>query len=321
MTHKGETSFFYGLDAFVRAMDAAQHGDLINLSAGSFLKTDITKAVTIQGAGMTGGQQTSIYGNGNLDDMRISIPLDVTQSVKLEGLNFSSMGNTMISKNFNNGLIQKCRFQSLWFTDTCVQCYNVKLINVVCDHYNKPIDGSALVIHGAEGDITCYNSVFIGNDNYYSLLNSFGYTPIIFVNCVLSSPEIIDINEKTSFVNSIIYAAGHTLEYGSLTNCLLVDTPVSENVPARNNQSMSNLSETFKTFTGNYSESEMFELTAAGKAIQGNDGKEVGVYGGLVPYNVNPSYPRISALQVGNEVSSDGILDISIEVKSMNDAE
>ena len=46
-----ETQVFYGADAFIEAMAAADHGNTITLTAGTFNATNITKAVTIYGAG------------------------------------------------------------------------------------------------------------------------------------------------------------------------------------------------------------------------------------------------------------------------------
>ena len=73
--------------------------------------------------------------------------------------------------------------------------------------------------------------------------------------------------------------------------------------------------ETFKTFTGAYSDEETFELTDAAKAkFLGTDGKEVGLYGGPIPFNLNLSYPLIKTMTVDEQTDADGKLGVTIEV-------
>ena len=52
LNHEGTISTFYGTVALRQAHAAAVSGDVITLSSGTFLSTDISKAVTIRGAGM-----------------------------------------------------------------------------------------------------------------------------------------------------------------------------------------------------------------------------------------------------------------------------
>ena len=52
LSHEGEITVFYGSDALKDAHAVAQHGDAITLSSGSFNAVDITKAITLRGAGM-----------------------------------------------------------------------------------------------------------------------------------------------------------------------------------------------------------------------------------------------------------------------------
>ena len=52
LSHEGEITAFYGADALKEAHEAAAHGDAITLSSGAFHATDITKAITLCGAGM-----------------------------------------------------------------------------------------------------------------------------------------------------------------------------------------------------------------------------------------------------------------------------
>jgi hypothetical protein len=71
----------------------------------------------------------------------------------------------------------------------------------------------------------------------------------------------------------------------------------------------------FKTFTGTYSDTETFELTEEAKTTYlGTDGTEIGLYGGLLPYNTTPSYPLISKMEVEKQTTPEGQLGVTIEV-------
>ena len=72
---------------------------------------------------------------------------------------------------------------------------------------------------------------------------------------------------------------------------------------------------TFKSFTGNYSDTESFEMTDEGKAkYLGTDGTEIGLYGGMKPYSSRPSYPLITTMTVGNATDTEGQLSVTIGI-------
>ena len=52
MSHEGQISTFYGATALREAHSVATHGDIITLSSGTFVSVNITKAITLRGAGM-----------------------------------------------------------------------------------------------------------------------------------------------------------------------------------------------------------------------------------------------------------------------------
>lgn len=60
----------------------------------------------------------------------------------------------------------------------------------------------------------------------------------------------------------------------------------------------------------------MLELTDEAKTTYlGMDGKEVGLYGGNLPYDENPSNPQITKCNVAAKSTADGKLSVDIEVK------
>ena len=74
LSHEGNVSLFSGYNAFVDAMAAADHGDVITLSSGLFAPTTITKAVTIRGAAMDDDAEKGILKTEINGSVNINIP-------------------------------------------------------------------------------------------------------------------------------------------------------------------------------------------------------------------------------------------------------
>jgi hypothetical protein len=49
--------------------------------------------------------------------------------------------------------------------------------------------------------------------------------------------------------------------------------------------------------------------------VKGTDGKEVGLYGGPMPFNLTLSYPLISKMEVDEQTDDNGKLKVEIGVK------
>ena len=105
------------------------------------------------------------------------------------------------------------------------------------------------------------------------------------------------------------------------TNCLSIgyDNLFGAQAASTSNMSIdpSGLGNTFKNISVNYSDSQTFELTDEAKTTYlGNDGTEVGMYGGVMPYTDVPSYPQITRMNVANKTTADGKLSVEIEVSA-----
>ena len=69
------------------------------------------------------------------------------------------------------------------------------------------------------------------------------------------------------------------------------------------------------TGKGNIADYDFFELTdTAAQTYLGNDGTQVGIYGGVLPYDENPLNPRITRCNVASKTTADGKLSVDIEV-------
>ena len=84
--HDSDTKLFTGKNAFVEANAAAVDGDVITLSADTFNIADITKSISLYGAGFeynneTGTQKTSLIGT-----LKIGVSGQTLANVHIEGI-------------------------------------------------------------------------------------------------------------------------------------------------------------------------------------------------------------------------------------------
>ena len=77
----------------------------------------------------------------------------------------------------------------------------------------------------------------------------------------------------------------------------------------------------FKTLNGatedTYSDTETYELNEeAAQTYLGEDGTQIGMYGGNMPFTTDLSYPEITRFDVDSKSSTDGTLQVNVEVKT-----
>ncbi|MBQ5721185.1 MAG: hypothetical protein IIV67_02775, partial [Bacteroidaceae bacterium] len=101
-------------------------------------------------------------------------------------------------------------------------------------------------------------------------------------------------------------------------NCISFNGYTFKNSLNKTNQRIQGgYSAIFKSYNGTYVEEEMYELTDSAKAVyKGADGREVGLYGGNLSFDMIPTNPRIVKCDVAGKTTSDGKLSVDIEVRS-----
>mgnify|MGYP004505043253 CR=1 FL=1 len=304
LSHDGNIKTFYGAKALIEAHNAAENGDVITLSSGSFVATDIEKALTIRGAGMeadsvNGTLPTIITGSFN-----IQIPDTVSERITLEGI----YNNQTIRYNctLNKPMFLKCRFAELRSANG-----------------NKIIDASFIHCRITEKiyldndcSASCVNSIIADPERYSMNTSNFEFT-----NCFIYGPNIHNIC-SSSFRNSIIITGRNEENYDldrSVTafNCVGDAPKLFNNIPNTTNK-IAVASGLFKTYKGgNFNDSDSFELTDEAKTkFLGTDGTQVGIYGGMLPYDPTPSNPHITKCNVAAKSTADGKLSVDIEVKA-----
>ena len=311
LNHEGTVSTFYGATALRDAHNAAVHGDVITLSSGSFVSTDITKAITLRGAGMevdtlSGTEPTVISG-----DFNIQIADTVSQRLTIEGIYHNH--NLKYKGTLTNALFLKNRLYNVNYADNGIM-KNASFIHCrIADYFQLNVNSSA----------SCINCAIEGPSSYNSTTSNFE-----FQNCVIKFDSGNDHVKSSAYKNCLIYAnSGNTTSISSSCiayNCVGFNQNSSNSlfryIPNSTNTYIDDIKTVFKTYTGQSLQkldSENFELTDEAKSkYLGTDGTQVGIYGGSLPFTSTPSNPQITKCNVAAKSTADGKLSVDIEVKA-----
>lgn len=311
LSHDGEISTFYGATALRDAYNASKHGDIITLSSGSFTAVNISKALTIRGAGMQVDTAAKTFPTVISGDFTINIPDTVTQRLTMEGLynNFTvTVGGTLKDASF-----LKCKFKTFNYGNST----STKMKNLTFIHCR--ISGKLILPN--ESSASCVNC-YVNNPSTNSQTSS----NFEFSNCIISatSAYFTNIIYSSSFLNCIIYSSFGSGDYLNSSNtayyCLGMGlmNKMFQNIPNTTNTKLTaDLNTVFKTYTGSYNDDETFELTDEAKAkYLGADKTQVGIYGGNLPFDPTPTNPQITKCNVASKSTADGKLSVDIEVSA-----
>lgn len=323
LTHGSELKTFSGENALEEAHEAAVDGDIITLSPGPFKAANISKLITIRGAGYkpmasNGYVLTQIVGN-----MGISSPSEATTAITVEGILLA--GNLSIyGENQAPIILCKSRFNG------SVSGWGVSMKATSCI-----FSGGLSSNHMDSGryqntTFTCNNCVIMGphtNGLYNnSTYNIYALARIIASNCVIR----LDYSDLPYCVlsNSVIGSAGSSLilaESCVANNCVGINScccpnvfqniliPTNFMVEGSRSEAYATV---FKTWRNNaISTHETFELTdeAAAKYL-GEDGTQVGIYGSPYPFDPEPTNPKVKKFTL-NSNASNGKLNVKINVE------
>lgn len=306
LSHEGNISVFHGASSLKQAMEAAAHGDIITLASGRYDAVNITKAVTLRGAGMEEDSISGTFRTQISGDFGINIEGTTDNHLTIEGIyheNTITMYGTL-----NNAMLQKCRFQNVNVSDwsntvnslTCIQCYVATTIEI-------PRNGSANFINCV---VTFPNNSEGGN--------------MEFTNCIIRCR--IDMINNSFFTNCFFYAwyssyADHMHSYRILNSSNMAtfcigSTSANEN-PLREISSSTNKSLSEEEYNALFKPNTFHQLTDEAKQkYTGNDGTEIGIYGGNLPYSTRILSPQITKCNVAAKTTADGKLSVDIEVKA-----
>lgn len=291
LTHGDEIRMFYGTNALRQACSAATHGDVINLSGGKFQSTKITKAVAVRGTGIDDANPTCI-----VNDFDVEIPANVTEKLSFEGCRIT---NTITIKGtLSNAYFLKNYLKFVYVSPSG----NATMDNgmfVNCDIYEMSLYGQSTA--------QIINSYIQRFGNYGKLAS--------FVNCVVNCSGCASVCNRSQFVNCILYNVGKDSTFPATSTAMnCVDVSGYKN--AFNNMSLKENC----SYAGMdiFQESNVWkDLTDEAKAkYLGIDGTPVGKFGGMIPYNMTPSYPQITKMNVAAKTTADGKLSVEIGVSA-----
>lgn len=300
LNHEGTISTYYGASALQQAYNAATHGDVITLSSGSFLGTDIKKAITLRGAGMqvdtvSHTEPTVITNNFNID-----ISDTVSHRLTIEGV-YSNQ--TIKVGTLKNAMFLKCRFYDFGYSSlSSSKMVDLNFIHCRIAHLFDVTNGSAAFTNCIVYNIDQHNEAPISLINCYTKASP-NKSNSEFKNCILINFSGNKGDQSSTYYNNLyIYTNTFTL-----------------NAPNNTNAEILNTDERIKFLTENYSDDKDYVLTDAVRAlIKGTDGTEVGIYGGSLPYDPTPTNPQITKFNVAAKSTADGKLSVDIEVNSAN---
>ena len=316
LSHEGEITPFYGADALKEAHEAAVHGDAITLSSGTFIATDITKAITLRGAGMQLDTINQILPTEISGDFTINVADNVTDKLTIESIYHNH--RITVKGTLKEARFIKNRLKEL----SCSSATDGALSN--CNFIHCMIVG-LFHVTGSGTDCIVSNS-YIAQFGYLSNSTS----AMSFSNSILNTDTKgygggIPLGDyyKCSFVNCVLIGNYSTIgrddrlpSNATAYNCVAVNCygTCFVNIPNTTNTS-STYAEVFKDFTGKYSDDITFELTDGAKTkFLGTDGTQIGIYGGNFPYTPISTNPRITKCNVAAKSTADGKLSVDIEV-------
>lgn len=308
--HGDEIKTFYSSSAFQSAMEQAADGDLITLSPGTYQATDITKAVTIRGAGIGAVDSntsddtplTSISGN-----VKAIVPSNESgYTLSIEGIEFQG---TFSTNDVQDAVFSKIKFKQL--SDGSFGGAT-----------KEPCGRNLTFFHCV---IASLGELRFGGFNYNNCcVNSFGSyshrNNETFTNCIIA------INNSGGFDGNLsgyvvyrncifISSANKSLQYTAAHNCVWTG-PHADGGPYKDgdNGKPERHNSVIPEGTEIFVEGSFYVLNEEGQKYTGSDGTQVGLYGSDLPFSTKTSYPRIKKLRVSPESTSDGKLKIEFEI-------
>lgn len=270
LLYHGESVTTYAAEDIAQAMDASVDGDVIVLNEGSYPGFDITKKITVKGA----GEKTLITGVVNID---ISGVPTLTANL-LEYMTFQKEVNV---KAAITGM-------------KVVQCYCQTNFFLLANVYDSLIDRcflQRLVVNynydnSSAKPLSVRNSIVRTYSGADSNLRGSSSQNVSFVNCIFYSA----MDSMGSVINCILNKAAATSVYGSISATVFVNSYI------QNNGTIS-INTTTCTETACYhgdAELKYDSDDISANSYYGNDNTIIGPLGGSTPYTLVPSVPHVT---------------------------
>ena len=293
---------FYGQNAFISAYNASVDGDVITLSSGTFTQCDISKSITLHGAGCVVDTATNVLPTIIPNEIKL-LHSDVT----IEGIYFTgTIACSYNGPNLNNMSFVKCNINEIHngYGFHASIMTNFQFVNCIINTFESwNFRGTSIIncaVRYAEYDhrdsfnpTNIYNSVILF-DNELTINNLVAYNSII---ATISGHEI----SNCTFFNSIGIETGETLLFEGQT--------------VQNVMEVDSYDDVFETFDGTISYDNIYQLkNDIATSFLGHDGTEVGIYGGIYPYSPRLLYMIMRRCNVAGRTTVDDKLSVEIEL-------
>lgn len=315
LEHNGEYTNFYNNTALTAAYNAAEDGDVITLSSGTFTCPNITKGVTIRGIGLAQLEQNKKTYISTAFDVYAQ---DASRTVNLEGLylqntmNIYSDGSAETAGTVNI-IKTRCNAVNVLEKNSPTDTTTVKV-----NFYNCWMNGEFKSNSASYTDIKVMNCYITGM--CWTTRSEVSNT--MFRNCYLYFADFRYM-AYSAFENSIIRYSGSS--YDALPSSAIAINSITMSYNGYNdggvfrnisyNENCTDISSKTDLSTVFSDQANFILQEEFAKKYLGTDGKEVGMYGGI-GYTTKVRYPIISTLSIGNgqTTSREGKLDVTIEL-------
>lgn len=305
LNHEGTIRTFYGMTALKEAYDEAVDGDVITLASGSYSAIDLTKAVSICGAGMGLGAAKNVEPTILLGDFKLNLPEDNTTRFSIEGIYHN--GKISYSK-CQNAMFLKCRLNEISYYTSPYKLKGISFVHCrIAKKFVLMENCSVSLINCIVNEPQCFNNQVTAVFDFTNCVlkrsaSDLGYSTLR--NCIFYNTTASQFVSSTSLYNTVVFSSASNVLDNIVNNGTNIVTGVWPSV--------------FKTYSGKqFEDVETFELTDEAKTkYLGNDGTEVGIYGGNLPFDPTPSNPQITKCNVASKSTADGKLSVDIEVRA-----
>ena len=305
LNHNDTITVFYGHYALKDAHNAAVAGDIVTLSPGTFESCNITKPITLRGAGPTIDTIAGTYPTVITGDFKLDIPKHTEYYLVIEGVYMSQKIdiNKLYNAKFNRCNINDLRFG--WTSEAIAE--NVEFVNCLIGGISNSNRYSSTSNFTFVNCALCWRTVEVPSDFINSLLiMGTDFSKSTAYNSVITRYNNYCFTQTANAFNSIFIRNGNGTD-------VLYSTTNNTNV------TYNNLNEVFETWHfcsyNNFSFDERYILKEEiATSFLGSDGTKVGIHGGMFPFDTRPSYMVVKKCNVANKSTIDGKLSVDIEV-------
>lgn len=294
LDHNGEVTLFDG-DKIQDAVDAAEDGDVIYLTLGSFKPFNVTKGITIKGT----GEKSVIDG-----DVKISIPNSSTlNNSVLEA--FVVLGSVTVTEPLANLTVRQCKVTSSFdiganVTKGTIERCQIGSMSISGAIQELTIDrcniGNGFVLSSTIESMTATNTFISG-----FLADPGAANNSTVVNCNLYFTRCD--NFSGTIINSIV---GHVGYGTTLYSTVLVNSLIRTKYFLYSNTSSTMYiganSVQHNCYTVSSSSLDTSTSALQANGYLGNDGTVVGIHGGDTPYDDTnmfvPSVPKVTSSEI-----------------------